>query len=99
MQNGWKSQNDFKFGVSIGLFPTVGAASMAVKELMQKSLWWRQCSVSVRYDSVIPLPHPLVLGPRQYLFGVRFIIIARFCIALFSALEQTHCTHVARDSQ
>ena len=31
--------------------------------------------------------------------SVEIIIIDRFYIALFTALEQTHCAHVARDSE
>ena len=30
---GWKSQNDFKFGTSVGCFPSDRAASTAVKGL------------------------------------------------------------------
>ena len=36
---------------------------------------------------------------RQILFSFIIIIIHSFYIALFSALEQTHCAHIACDSE
>ena len=36
LAKGWKSQNDFKFGISVGHFPSDRAASTAAKGLKNK---------------------------------------------------------------
>ena len=74
------------FGLSYKRFVTEGSQIIAY-QLLTLPLW------------VDPLSPPTVLLAQDFIIIIIIIIIDQFYTVLFSALEQTHCAHVACDSQ